>query len=560
MWSFLSAALSAIPSAATSQLALIAYCLALVTYLVTVWRVVRNRNLLQNLQRLPAKDRLSALELEMGGVRLSAGISPEQWLRSKIHRYYFLSFIVTCVVGVIVFALAILNSHGTVDISVDLYQKSSTEVPNTKSLLGSLVTRASISKTIAAEAEFVDPDTVPRNATRPSIEDTRLRYDYQKRSDKITISPILGYADKQRNGEIIQGLHWRHEPFVWEFPKLSVKIANNTNRDILLSEVVFTVSDSVEDKRPIIVVRTGTSGGNLHLRNEGWGPVSDPVVKFDVGIPCPRSDPTSSFKETLTLSTFLRGTSFSIEKYVADSIKRKICRKGISRDDCELVQVCVPGQLEYTNLDGTKSKVRFVTYVILGDDHRVGAPLPPSYAYEVFLEPGKKGYTQRRSISQVIKPGEVDHFLFKIATSRSANFKFSMDILSSGGKKQWTGDFDMSVLVPRTGAEIASKDLAAAEAEQQRKARVDAEAEAKRIAAGSSFVEEAAVSGEPYRTIHQTTGIEDCSKQCVWDSQCKMFAYWNNKACYLFDKIFDTYSTTASSVGYFTGSRPSGTD
>src|SRR4029450_5270041 len=111
---------------------LIAYGLAVIAYIVTIWRVTRNRNLLQNLQRLPAKDRLSALEIEMGGVRLAAGISPEQWVRAKIHRYYFLSFIATCVAGILVFVLAILNSHGTADISVDLYEKSSIEVPKTK--------------------------------------------------------------------------------------------------------------------------------------------------------------------------------------------------------------------------------------------------------------------------------------------------------------------------------------------------------------------------------------------------------------------------------------------
>ena len=167
MSSPLSAALSAIPAAATSHLALITYGLAVLAYIVTIWRVTRNRNLLQNLQRLPAKDRLSALEIEMGGVRLAAGISPEQWLRSKIHRYYFLSFIVTCVAGILVFIVAIFNSHGTADISVDLYEKSSIEVPKTKSLLDALLTVASMSKGNAAEAEFVDPSTVPRNAADP---------------------------------------------------------------------------------------------------------------------------------------------------------------------------------------------------------------------------------------------------------------------------------------------------------------------------------------------------------------------------------------------------------
>jgi hypothetical protein len=456
MSSPLSAALSAIPAAATSHLALIAYGLAVLAYIVTIWRVTRNRNLLQNLQRLPAKDRLSALEIEMGGVRLAAGISPEQWLRSKIHRYYFLSFIVTCVAGILVFIVAIFNSHGTADISVDLYEKSSIEVPKTKSLLDALLTVASMSKGNAAEAEFVDPGTVPRNEARRAEDgigdpNRRLRYEYQKTSDKITISPILGYADKQRNGERIYGISWWHQPFVWEFPALSIKIANNTTRDILLSEVVFNVKDSIEDTRPIIVVEGPSYNGKVNLYNEGWGPVTNPNVKLDIG--CQGSSSVNSFKETLSLNTFVDRASFSITNYVANSMIDRFQTRNIQ------TRVCVAGQLDYTSPNGANNTVQFSTIVIL-ESPGWGAPMPPSYVYDVFLEPGKKGYTQRKSISQAIKPGEVDHFLLRIATSRSANFLFSMDILDSGGKIAWKGTFDMAVLVPRLGAALALRRIA----------------------------------------------------------------------------------------------------
>ena len=66
MLQFLVSALSAIPAAATSELALVAYALVIGAYIFTVWRVARNKNLLANLEKLPAKDRLRALESEMG--------------------------------------------------------------------------------------------------------------------------------------------------------------------------------------------------------------------------------------------------------------------------------------------------------------------------------------------------------------------------------------------------------------------------------------------------------------------------------------------------------------
>jgi tetratricopeptide (TPR) repeat protein len=109
MWAFLASALAAIPSAATSTFSLIAFALAIAAYVFIVWRVIRNKNLLQHLQKLPPKDRLGALETELGGVRLAAGLSPEQWLRSKMHKYYLLAFLATCGVVGVTSTLAIMN-------------------------------------------------------------------------------------------------------------------------------------------------------------------------------------------------------------------------------------------------------------------------------------------------------------------------------------------------------------------------------------------------------------------------------------------------------------------
>lgn len=113
MWEFLASALSAIPAAATNRFSLIAYTIAAAAYVFTVWRVQRNKNLLENLQKLSPKDRIGALEIEMGGVRLAAGISPEQWVRSRINKYYLVAFLSTCMVVIVVFALAVSVRNGS---------------------------------------------------------------------------------------------------------------------------------------------------------------------------------------------------------------------------------------------------------------------------------------------------------------------------------------------------------------------------------------------------------------------------------------------------------------
>src|SRR5215831_14456804 len=89
MWDVFRSLLSALPSAAASPYAFAAYALVVVAYVVTAWRVTRNKNLLENLEKLPSKERAKALEIEMGGVHLASGISPEQWVRPRIHPILF---------------------------------------------------------------------------------------------------------------------------------------------------------------------------------------------------------------------------------------------------------------------------------------------------------------------------------------------------------------------------------------------------------------------------------------------------------------------------------------
>jgi hypothetical protein len=88
--------LAAIQSAATNPLAYGAYVITVAAWVIIAWRISRHRILLEHISALPPQDRLSALSLEMGTVQVKGGLSPEQWLRSRIHAYYFGGFCVVC--------------------------------------------------------------------------------------------------------------------------------------------------------------------------------------------------------------------------------------------------------------------------------------------------------------------------------------------------------------------------------------------------------------------------------------------------------------------------------
>ena len=102
---------SALPSAATSPFAFAAYVLVVAAWVVIALRLKRNRQLLDHIEKLPQADRLKALQLEMGAVQVRSGLTADQWLRSRVHLYYFLGFCVGCVAAVVVFAIAVTTTR-----------------------------------------------------------------------------------------------------------------------------------------------------------------------------------------------------------------------------------------------------------------------------------------------------------------------------------------------------------------------------------------------------------------------------------------------------------------
>ena len=111
--------LKSISAAATSPLALTAYLAAVLAWFLIASKVKRNKQLLDSLEKLPEKDRLKAFTLEIQGVKLSSGITPDQWLKSRIHQYLFASFITVCLVFVVVFSMLLFDINDIYKPTVD---------------------------------------------------------------------------------------------------------------------------------------------------------------------------------------------------------------------------------------------------------------------------------------------------------------------------------------------------------------------------------------------------------------------------------------------------------
>src|ERR1700726_58870 len=113
--------LAGISAAAASPLAFAAYAMALLVWGLIAWRTQRNRTLLAHLQKLPHNDRLNALRAEMGHVELKEGLSPEQWLRSKIQTSLLVAFSILCVTGIVVFSIWMSEKPIKHNVSLTLY-------------------------------------------------------------------------------------------------------------------------------------------------------------------------------------------------------------------------------------------------------------------------------------------------------------------------------------------------------------------------------------------------------------------------------------------------------
>ena len=102
--------LKAIPAAASSPLALVAYGIAVGALVAVALSVTRQRNILKRLQNIPESNREQALRIAMGPT-LKGGMTAPQWIRARIHLYFFLAFMIICFTGMVIFLDAAVQTQ-----------------------------------------------------------------------------------------------------------------------------------------------------------------------------------------------------------------------------------------------------------------------------------------------------------------------------------------------------------------------------------------------------------------------------------------------------------------
>lgn len=306
MTRFLQAAKDVIVAASANPLALVALFLLLITWLIVALKVKRNKELLRSLNKLPSKDRLAALRAEMGVVQIRGALSPEQWLKNRVRTYYLVGLGMLCVT-IIVMIVILVNSHAaalksglsvtlnTPPVSVD----SSLSQPVPESASAPTNSRMSPSTRSGSELTSTSKPAV-KNAA-PILRAVRVRegdtevpsheqdippertvtYQSVLRAQQTGISYHLPYLDLLARGGPVTGVNYLGAPFHWWYPELSINVVNNTAQNMVLSQATVTIVSSRVELNPVIMF-DDLSVNSLIIRNEGWGPVINPVVELSL--------------------------------------------------------------------------------------------------------------------------------------------------------------------------------------------------------------------------------------------------------------------------------------
>jgi hypothetical protein len=329
-----------------------------------------------------------------------------------------------------------------------------------------------------------------------------LRYTCMKEvaggQERLVIKPDMGYLSTLESGAPVEAIKFFHNPFLCQFPNLDVTFVNNTGETLAVTGAIFEVAESVPDMRPLILFKDDNARMILAIRNEGWGTVRNAVLKCNI-LPTSaeeiRPDPPirhvsvagpyahefaiGDFDDyyELNLEPTVTGLGVDIpaikaagfrsqNQYVLHAMQNGLDREvwqhfgrfpNLETNDTWKAfpdgYAVVAGVLEYDEDSGggvtTRRSLPFRVRVFLFRI-KYSLPMPPSYQYNLSLEPEGKKYEVFCPVSQSLKVGEADRIRIYIACERSATHTFRIKWLLNGGKEAISEPIVLTHFVPRT--------------------------------------------------------------------------------------------------------------
>jgi len=442
----------ALKAAGSNPLALAAFALLVGAMLVVALKVRRNKNLLESLEKLPEKDRLQALKLEMGAPRIKGGLSPEQWLRQNSRMYLLGGLVVLCVTVVVLASLFVSSMREKAQpsgVRIELLPeppppapaapssavRGAVVVPHLHAVAQSDGTPASTADTLQVTGSYG-----PEQIAEQKVPEQRVVV-YQATLDKgvSRIKYSAPYLDLVQAGGPIEGFNNLGVPFRWRFPRLSVTVANNTSGVMVLSEARIEVLEA-QPVNDVVLLVEDLPVERLVFRNEGWSDVVAPAVEFTV-TDVQRDGDVSLFAPTpvvVELPTCSDRCEVALATHIPAALKNR-----------DVVQV--QGSIAY-GAPTSRKTVRFKTRVSMQVRAAVG--MPPTYTYDVLLNANQPRVIKQIGLAQKIPAGDSDHFALRLASDRTARYRLRMDFVTAGGTVMKGAEAWVEIFVPRTRAQF----------------------------------------------------------------------------------------------------------
>ena len=318
--------------------------------------------------------------------------------------------------------------------------------------------------------------------------DRWIYYTENRTADRITICPSMHYWDTiLYNQNPMTQISYIWEPFAWEFPNLDIKVLNNPNDTLYLTDSVFEVVSSRLDPSPILYIKHPAFSSNkrhLALYNDGWGSLKNVSIRINSS-PVQNADfenfgasenlgvieqyqniDLTQMLHTLTGIDFkefdqairgIGGRSFDdiySSEFLDVERNPKLFRKylGAYKNGFAYVNGVLEFDADTIEEKNKRYSIKFSAKVDLYDYSYCGIPAPPSYQYDIQLRVHGDSYAVRKPISQVLKPGEIDRFNVRIHCDKSARHIMNVSLRDITGRKiAVEKNIQLDMIVPRSG-------------------------------------------------------------------------------------------------------------
>ena len=303
----------------------------------------------------------------------------------------------------------------------------------------------------------------------------------QKSEDNIfSIIPKLQYwEDILLMHKPMNPLFYEIEPFKWDLPNFDIKVLNNSDTSLFLTEIIFEVKTSTLNPSPLIfIVGCGSEmrARHIELSNDGWGEIRN--LKMKINCDTKFNENFDEFTAEEYIGNFLTD-----KKVDLTNMLHKITKIDFENFDCEYNKpynngeykiyceqllkkyfgkyssgkAFVNGILEFDadtiEKENRHFTLKFSSWINLYENTLAGAFVEPSSQYYIELPVEGSNYVIRKSISQELHPSKADRFNLKIYCEKSSAHVLNIYLKDISGKKiEVKKNVHLNICIPRSGS------------------------------------------------------------------------------------------------------------